>query len=179
MGPVLDLLMTIPAAGGGHGELNWFVIISMITNAVLFFGFIAYKIRPMLSEGLSNRRSNMAKQLEEAKQKRAEAEAKLEEYAKKLENLEEEVERIVAAYEAEAKSDADRMKEETEKAIERMQRESEFTIKQEVRKVEAFIRAEAVRSTMEAAEQLVRERITEADRRRLTDQYITDLEKAS
>ena len=30
-----------------------------------------------------------------------------------------------------------------------------------------------------AAEQLVRERITEADRRRLTDKYITDLEKAS
>lgn len=173
-----DLLNTIAAAGGGgHGEMNWFVIGSTIFNALLFFGFLAFKLRPAVSEGLSNRRSNMAKQLEEAKQKKAEAERKLEEYAKKLENLEDEVARIVEAYEAEAKADAERMRDETTKAIDRLRRESEFTIKQETRKVEAFIRAEAVKSTMEAAEALVRDRITEADRRRLTSQYITDLEK--
>ncbi|MEQ9497375.1 MAG: ATP synthase F0 subunit B [Deltaproteobacteria bacterium] len=174
----LILLNTLAAAGGGgHGEMDWFVIASIITNAVLFFGFLAVKLRPVVREGLSNRRANMAKQLEEAKQKQAEAEKRLEEYAKKLENLEDEVERIVEAYEAEAKADAERMKEETEKAIVRMQRESEFTINQEIRKVENFIRGEAVKATMEAAEQLVKERITDADRRRLTDQYITELEK--
>lgn len=169
--------MAASAAGGGHGELNWFVIASIVTNFILFFGFLAYKLRPAVANGLTNRRANMAKRLEEAKQKQAEAEKRLEEYAKKLENLEDEVERIVASYESEAKADATRMKEETEKALIRMQRENEFTINQEMRKVENFIRAEAVKATMEAAEQLVRERITDADRRRLTDQYITELEK--
>nr|XP_061811855.1 ATP synthase subunit b 1-like [Nerophis lumbriciformis] len=177
---IQDLLLTLAAAGGGgHGshEMDWFEIGSTITNAILFFGFLAYVLRPIIRDGLAARRANMAKQLEEAKEKQAEAEQRLEEYAKKLDNLEHEVERIVNSYQSEAEADAARMKDDTEKAIIRMQRESEFTIKQEVRKVEQFIRAEAVRATMEAAEQLVNERITDADRRRLTDQYITELEK--
>ena len=165
--------------GGGHGshELNWWVIASLVANAVLFFGFLAYKLRPVVATALKDRRVNLAKRLEEAKEKQADAERRLEEYKKKLENLEAEVERIVTAYESEAKADAERMKQETERAIVRLRRENEFTIQQEIRKVERFIHAEAVRATMEAAEQLVRERITDADRRRLTDQYISELER--
>lgn len=181
---VYELLSLLAASGagehgGGHGHehVDWFAVGSMIFNAVLFFGFILYKAKPAIADGLLNRRNTMVQRLEEAQKKQAEAEKRLAEYAHKLEHLEEEVARIVKSYEAEAAADKARMEQETEKAIERLARESDFTIKQEFRKAEKAIRAAAVSATVEVAEQLVTRRITDADRRRLTDNYIRDLEK--
>jgi F0F1-type ATP synthase membrane subunit b/b' len=173
----------LAAAGGGeHGGehgINWWVLGSMMTNAVLFFGFLAVKLRPVVAEGLTARRANMAKALEEARRKQTEAEAKAAEYAARLANLEDEVQRIVASYEAEARADSERMRAETERAVERLSRESEFTIKQEIRKAEGMIRGAAIAATLEVAEQIVKEKITDADRRRLADQYIANLEKSA
>ncbi len=174
------LAQTLAAAGGGHGEghghLNWWVIGSLITNAVLFFGFLAMKLKPMVSNSLAERHDNMAKQLEEAQIKQAEAEARAKEFKEKLENLEAEVERIVESYRAEAQADKERMISDTEKAIVRLSREMDFTIRQEVLKAENTIREAAVQATMAAAEQKIVQRITDADQRRLADQYIQKLE---
>ncbi len=172
----------IAAAGGGdHGEhgLNWFEIGSMVTNFILFFGFIYLKVKGPAKDALKARRTDMAAELEKAQSKQREAEARLAEYKAKLENLESEVERVVQSYEAQARTDADRMKADADKAIERMARESEVTIEQEIRKAEAVIRASAVQATLEAAESLIKDRITDADQRRLVDQYVSNLEKTT
>src|SRR5688572_23712355 len=97
--------------GGHDAHINWWVLGSMITNAVLFFGFLAMKLKPHVSNGLIARRENMAKQLEEARGKQAEAERRLDEYKRKLDNLEAEVAGIVRAYEAEAEADKRRLAE--------------------------------------------------------------------
>ncbi len=174
------LLSVVAAAGGGHGDgIDWWKLGSMITNAVLFFGGLAYLLAPKVRDALSARRGNMAKRLEEAQKRTAEAEQRLAEYKNKLDHLEEEVQRIVSAYEAEAQADRVRAQQDTEKALERLARENEFTIQQEMRKAEKIIRDAAVNATLEAAEQLVRERITEADRRRLADQYVRSLEQGA
>ncbi len=89
------------------------------------------------------------------------------------------MDRVVQSYEAQARTDADRMKADADKAIERMARESEVTIEQEIRKAEAVIRASAVQATLEAAESLIKDRITDADQRRLVDQYVSNLEKTT
>ena len=160
-------------------HIDWFVLGSMITNAVLFFGFIAVRLKPHVSNGLIARRENMQKQLEEARAKQAEAERRLDEYKKKLENLEAEVAQIVKSYEAEADADRRRLVEDTDRAAQRFARETEFTISQEVKKAEKAIRNAAVASTLEAAEQLLNSKITSDDRRRLADEYIRDLEKVA
>jgi F-type H+-transporting ATPase subunit b len=175
-------LLAVSAGGGEHGAhagIDWFKLGSMITNAVVFFGFLAYKLSPAVRDGLRNRRATMEKALEEARRKSAEAEARAVEYERKMQNLEAEVERIVKSYEAEAQADRAKMEAETERAVERLARESEFTVRQELRKAERMIREAAVSATLEIAEQSVRTRITDADRRRLADQYISNLEKAA
>lgn len=181
MSPVTaQMIGLLAAAGGGeHGDhsIDWFVVGSMVTNFVLFFGFLFVKLKGPVGTALENRRSNMAKKLEEAQAKQREAEARLAEYKDKLANLEGEVKRVIESYEKEAKADAERMQADTDRAIERLARESEITIQQEVRKAESLIRESAVRATLEAAEALIKDRITDADHRRLVDQYISNLEK--
>ncbi len=189
MNSAAALLLTLLAAGGeaGHGEavghhgppsFGEFLLeqLPMFLNFALFFGFLIWKLRPMLSNALVNRRASMADQLEEAKRKQAEAEAKAAEFAKKLENLEQEVHRIVQSYEAQAEADVERMREETEKAIQRLARDNENSIKQEVLKAEQAIRESAVTATLQAAERLVKQRINNDDQRRLAEQYVTQLD---
>ena len=103
---VQGFLTLVAALGGDHGgdhghhHVDWFAVGSMIFNAVLFFGFLAYKAKPAIADGLLSRRNTMVQRLEEAQKKQAEAEKRLAEYAHKLEHLEEEVARIVKSYEA-------------------------------------------------------------------------------
>lgn len=176
-------LVLVAAGGGEHHEgpleIDWLEMVSLFANALIFFGFLIWKLSPMVRDGLVKRRQSMAEQLEEAKKKQQHAEAKAAEFAQKLENLEAEVQRIVHSFEAEANADVERMKSEAEKAIARLARENDNTIKQEVLKAEQLIREAAVTATLEAAETLVKERVTDADRRRLADQYVSNLENGA
>ncbi|MCB9646993.1 MAG: ATP synthase F0 subunit B [Deltaproteobacteria bacterium] len=186
MNSLIPQLILMAAAGAEHGaaahgeeHISWWVIGSMFTNFILFFGFLFVKLRRPVVDALAERRTNMAKKLEEAQAKQREAEAQLAEYKAKLANLEAEVAQVVASYEATAKAEVERMRQDNDKAIERLSRESDFTIQQEMRKAEKLIREAAVRATLEAAESLIKERITDADRRRLVDQYISNLEQST
>jgi len=165
---------------GGHGAaehgFNAFEYFSTLTNFVVMFGFLAYVLKQPLASFLEARRENMATQLREAKDKQQAAEKRIAEYKHRLEHLEDEVQRIVTSYEKEAEADRERMKQDAERAIERMVREADFTLKQEVRKAEKAIREAAASATLEAAESMVKERITDADQRRLADTYIANLE---
>src|SRR5688500_18607354 len=128
-----DLLLLIAEAAhdGDHGAVNWFSLGSQLFNFVLFFGFLAYLLRRPLAAFLETRRENMAHQLREAQEKTAEAERKLTEYAHRLDNLEDEVGRIVKSFEAQGTADRDRLRQDADKAIERLVREVDFTIRQE------------------------------------------------
>lgn len=173
--------LAVAAAGGGeHAEshgINWFELGSMFVNFAVLFGFLAWKLSPAVRNGLKARREDIGKRLIEAQKKQAEAEARLEAYKTKLDNLETEFQRVVESYEAEARADQKRMEEEADKAIQRLARETEFTIQQEVRKAEKLIQATAVEATLRKAEALVRERITDDDRRRLDQACIQELRK--
>ncbi|MEO1230708.1 MAG: ATP synthase F0 subunit B [Myxococcota bacterium] len=175
----LGELVVAAADAGGHAAeshgIDWLVVISLFTNALLFFGFLFWQVAPMVSKGLKERRATMATELERAQKKQAEAEARLAEYQEKLDNLEREVSRVIESYEREAEADRKRFEEDTEKAVARMLRETEFTINQEMRKAERKIHAAAVEATLQAAEQKIRARIHDDDHRRLTDQYVESL----
>lgn len=174
------LLLTTPEAEhGAHGAFNWFQLGSMFFNFVVFFGFLAFVLRKPLAAFLVARREKMAEQLRDAQSKQAAAEKRLSEYAARLANLEEEVRRVVQAFEAEGRAEAERLRVEGERAMERLKREVDFTLRQESLKAIKEIRAAGVDATLGMAESLISERITDADRRRLTDDYIKKLTPGS
>ncbi len=176
------LIAAAIGAGGGHegdASINWFEIGSMALNFILLFGFLAYRLRPVVRDGLADRRKKLEERMREAQQKQAEAEARLEEYNRKIANLEQEFKAVVESYEAQAKADQARMEQEAERAIERLARESDFTIQQEMRKVERAIRTAAVEATLQQAEGLIRSDMTDDDQRRLTEEYIAQLDRTS
>ncbi|NJK89934.1 MAG: ATP synthase F0 subunit B [Myxococcales bacterium] len=177
---VMQVLVAVSeeaAHGDDHSHgIDWFELGSMFLNFILLFGFLGWKLRPAVTNGLKERRSSFQKRLDEAQAQQAEASRRLAEYQTKLDNLEVEFRRVVEAYEAEAKADRERMERETEKAIERLARENEFTIQQEVRKAQMAIKGTAVARTLDRAESLLRERITDDDQGRIVDRMIEQIE---
>lgn len=177
------MLVATAAGGGDHGgdhhAFNLFEYLSTVTNFLVMFGFLAYVLKQPLATFLETRRENMAAKLREAKDKQANAEKRIAEYKHRLDHLEEEVQRIVTSFEKEAEADRERLRQDADRAIERLTREANFTITQEVRKAEKAIREAAASATLEAAEAMVKERITDADQRRLADTYIANLETSA
>ena len=176
----LSMSSSPPAEGGAHAQsIDWLLVFSLFSNAILFFGLLIWKAAPLVSTSLRQRRAEMATNLEEAQSKQNAAEARLGEYQEKLDNLEREVARVVASYEKEAEADRVRLEEETEKAIARLERETNLTISQEMRKATAAIHASAVEATLRTAEDKIRNRIDDSDHNRLTEQYISSLNGSS
>jgi len=173
------------AAGADHGgdhAINWWEIVALTINFLVLFLWLVPKVLKGLTgrtpfEHLADRRENLARQLREAQLKQEEAERRLAEYAKKLENLEQEVATIVAGYEAQGDADRKRLEEDAERAIERLVRETDFTIRQESLKAQKAIRQTAIDTTLRMAESMVGDRITESDQRRLADEYIHAVEQ--
>ena len=178
------MLGFIISAGGGSGDfgigdVDWWVIGSLCVN---FFVLIA--ALPAISRSLTghtpkghlqNQRDEMAKQLKEAQDKQADAEKRLTEYEAKLSNLEKEVQDIMQGYEAQAEADEAKAQADAEAKIERMMRDADFTINQESLKAQRDIRDAAIDATISLTQTIFSERITDADRRRLADEYISNI----
>lgn len=179
----LDVLTTLVAetavhnnaAAPGQHHWDWFKLGSQYVNFIILFGGLAYLIRKPLQTFLETRRENMAGQLREAQAKQAEAERRLAEYGQKLDRLEDEIARVVSSFEAQGEADRQRLVQEGDKAVERLVREVDFTIRQESIKATKDIRDAGVQATLAMAEKLIVERITDSDRRRLADEYITQV----
>jgi F0F1-type ATP synthase membrane subunit b/b' len=169
------------AAGAEHAAkestFNGWGVAAAFFNWVLCVGTIAYFAGPKIKDYLRSERDSLASQLREAKKKQAEADERLASYQHKLEHLEEEVAGIIKSFEAQGEADRERFKAETERAVDRLVREVDFTIKQESLAAQKAIRAAAVDTTLNLAESLVRDRITDADKRRLADEYVGALDK--
>jgi len=171
-------------AGGdhGHAHINWLEIIALWGNFFILLFFLPKIIKSLTGatpkEHLQNQRNEMAQQLKDAEEKQAEAEKRLAEYAKKLGNLEREVKQIMAGYEAQAKADEEKAQTDAEQRIERLMRDADFTVNQESLKAQRAIRQAAIDATIELSESIISERITDADRRRLADEYISNLAKS-
>jgi len=168
---------------GGSAEFSWFTIGSLIVNFALLLFLVPKVIRSLTGrtpgEHLVASRESLAKQLDEAKVKQEAAEKRLDEYARKLANLEAEVDAIVKSYEAQGEADRARLEQDAEKTVDSLVRQADFKIRQKSLEAQKAIRAAAVESTLVMAEQLVRDRITDADRRRLTDEYISAVESGA
>lgn len=168
-------------AHGGHGGggWDWYTLGGQWFNFFVVFGAIAWLVRSRIKATLEARRSAMAVQLEEARAKQEEAEKRLSEFGNKLDHLEDEVQRIVKSFEEQGEADRGRIKLDADKAIERLVKEADFTINQEKAKAQREIREAGVRTTLLLAEKLIQERITDADRRRLADEYVRQVSPTS
>lgn len=166
---------------GGHGEhhgldgkrlalqlLNFGVLVALLG----FFGGKA------INKALAGRHEQMKKDLEEAAQARASAEARLAQQERRMGNLEKEIAALRASIKDEALSEEQRLVAAAEEKARRIQDETKFLLDQQVKEAELRFRAEVASTAVRVAEEIVRKSVQPADTTRLQQSFIADLEQA-
>ncbi len=137
----------------------------------LVFILVKYGRKPM-ADMFRARREAIENEYQELEEKRAEAEARYQEYEKKLAKLEEEARAIMEAFIEQGKKEKERIIQEAYETAERIKQQAEFYVQQELEKARESLRREVAELSVKLAEQIIREKITAEDQKRLVQEFI-------
>jgi F-type H+-transporting ATPase subunit b len=180
LGTVLAMLEALPArageeAHGGHGEphaIPWGTLFFTAVNFSLFLLLLGRAVLPAVRTWAISRRDRIVDELQKAAHARAEAERLKAEWEERLGRLEEEL----AAIRDEALADAQRERERILEAAQAMAAaiaaDAERAAAQEARRATAELREEVARHAAELAREAIRKHLTEADQKRLLDDFV-------
>ncbi len=169
----------LESSGGGQaeeGQQGKHEGLFKVINFVLLVGGLGYLLRKPLAGFLLDRSASIRKSLEEGRKALEESQAKLQAVEEKLTRLEEELRAFKASQLREMDAEHERLRqasaEEAEKILEAARTQIELAARVGLLELKSFATHEAVK----LAEELIRQRLDEAGRSRLVQQFISRLE---
>lgn len=168
------------AAAEGHGEeaspWDTWTIMWRIINAVALLALLTYFLKQPLTNFFSNRRSQIEKDLEDAKAQREQAERTIKDYEEKIAGMEQELEKMRAELRKSAELESSKVVDNAGRMAAAMVESAKLTADQEVRKARTSLQNEAVEMAVRMAEAIIREKISDDDHQRLVDEYLDKVE---
>ena len=171
------------SAHGGHGELSLSALLKSsefqgtVLNFLVLVGLITWVIRKKGNPILAARRAEVEKELAEAKRLRDEAEKRHMETATRLEKLDQEMLQIRGDMIKAGEAERDRIVAQAEEKAARLRKDTSFLIEQQVKQLRKELTQQAASAAVVAAQELLQERTTDADRERLAKAYLGRLDE--
>ena len=137
-----------------------------------FSGSFSFLLRKPLKQALADRRDSIQKELQELEAKKEEANREFQALEKRISNIKEEREAILAEYKAEAEKEKQKIIENAQKTASRIIDQSQITIQQEMQKANQALRQEMSDMAVRMAEDLLKKNITENDQKVLIGEYL-------
>ena len=166
--------VAIAAGGGGHDDSGALLkdFLWRILNFGLMAALLAFFLRKPIKNGLSARREGIEKELTEARQAKADAEAKFAEYDQKLALATEEITEIGNSIRREGELEQKKIIESAKEMAIKIEKDAENAAALEVAKARTELQREAVQLAVELAEDLLKKNFTKEDDARLIDEYM-------
>ncbi len=169
-----ELALAAGDEGGGAMSVVWHAL-----NLALLLGVIVYFARAPLRSYLAARRYEIENNIANARTELEAAERRLSEWQGKVASLDSEMNELRRTVSAQAESEAAELLAEARAAAERIRRDAAAAVDQEVRVARQRLRAEAAALSVRLAGDLLEEKVTDQDRQRLVDDFVTRVERAS
>lgn len=170
---------------GAHGALGCAEVwgrtpfVAKVVNFGLLLAVLGLAVRRPAKSYLRERRIAVEENLAEAQRLKKEAESKYQEYADRLQKLDQELERLRHDMVKAGEAERDRIVKEAEHKAARMRRDTEFVIEQQMKQLRADLTQEAVENAIVTAEKVLREQVTAEDQKRLADNYLEQLRESA
>jgi F-type H+-transporting ATPase subunit b len=167
----------------GHGELTLSSLLKSrdfqgtVFNFLVLVGLLTWVIRKKGNPALAARRAEVEKELAEAQRLRAEAEKRHNETAMRLEKLDQEMVQIRSEMIKAGEVERDRIVEQAEEKAARMRKDTTFLIEQQVKQLRKELTHQAASAAVVAAQELLQQRITDADQDQLAEAYLNRLDE--
>ncbi|MCR9094495.1 MAG: F0F1 ATP synthase subunit B [bacterium] len=176
----LTLSGVAQAAGGGdadHDPVKEAVFQGV--NLLILLGLIAYFGRGPISAFFKSRREGIQTDLSEAAALLSAAEQRNAELQRRLVDLSSEVEEIREAASRRAEEESERILADARAAADRIRSDARAAVDQELRRAQTELREEAAELALEIAAKKLTDTVSEGDRERLMDEFITRVEPGS
>jgi F-type H+-transporting ATPase subunit b len=161
------------SAGGGESKgHNWVDFAWRTLNFLVLAGFLYWLLAKKIKEFFAGRRDDIKIALEQAMAAKEEAEKKYKEYTAKLEKATEEIAGISEMIKAQGLAEKERILEDAKKAAVKMKEDTQARVEQELKKAGNLLRTEAVKLSVEMAEELLKRNITPADHDIMVKDYL-------
>lgn len=177
-GLIVLVAATAHAAGGEHKsqaellrETAW-----QAFNLVVILALLVYFGRKPVADYFAARRQGIQGQLAQASELLTQAEHRNSELQRKLVDLSAELDSIREASSRRAEEEALRILAEARASADRIRRDAQTAVDQELRRAQAKLRDEAADLALELAARKLQAGVTDADRDRLVDEFITRVE---
>ncbi|MFI5289742.1 MAG: hypothetical protein ACHQ17_08835 [Polyangia bacterium] len=150
-----------------------------IVNFLVFAGIMYKLCKKPLRGFLLERHLGIRRDLDEAARLRLEAERQLEEYQRKVENVDGEIETLLGNIRKEAEQEKARIIAAAEAQSARLKADAERQIEAEIARARLELRRGAIEAAISVATKLVESQIGADDQRRMAERYVADLEKST
>jgi F-type H+-transporting ATPase subunit b len=168
------------SAGGGEshgiawGELLWPAI-----NFAIIAGVLIFFTRKPFGEYFKNRTANIEKSIKEATEAKEIAEKTLTEVRDRLNNTEQETNKIIEAARKTGEKEKESLIAEGEHIKQRIVEQAKASIEFELDKAQQEIKTEAALLALEAAEEEIKKRLGGGEQEKLIEEYIKKIEVKS
>jgi F-type H+-transporting ATPase subunit b len=165
------------AAGEPHHEpFNPKTFAFQLINFGILVAILGFFGGRAINKALAARHDQLKRDLEEAVQARAAAEARLQAQERRLGNLEKEVTALRTSIKEEALVEEKRLVASAEEKARRIQEETKFLMDQEVKQAEIRFREEVAAQAVRIAEEVVQRSVKPEDDKRLSQSFVSELE---
>lgn len=155
---------------GGHGMLYRWI------NFIILVGGLGYLLRKPLKEFFTRRSASIQKSLEEGRVALEASQVQLKAVEEKLQRLEQEIAAFKAAAADEMAAEHERLRQTTAQEAEKMLESARVQMDTAAKAAMLDLKLFAAQQAVELAEQMIRQRLDDASRRRLVSQFIAKLE---
>jgi F-type H+-transporting ATPase subunit b len=172
---VLLTVLDVHAATGGDGGSSgkeWVDFAWRVVNMIVLVGFLYWLLAKKIKEFFVGRQEGIKSSLEQARIAKEEAEQKYKEYTDKLGKATEEIAGITNMIRAQGLAEKERIIEDARKVAEKMKEDTQARVEQELKLAGNLLRAEAVKLSVEMAEELLKRNITAADHDAMVKDYL-------
>jgi F-type H+-transporting ATPase subunit b len=148
-----------------------------LNAAILYFLLFKFGRKP-IGDALRARKLGIMKGMEDAAKMKAEAEASLAKYQKKLDEIDSEVARIKREAKEQGEAESARILGEAKERRARMERDARLLVEQELKAARENLTRDTVRAAVKSAEGMLTAKVGDADQQRLGDEFLASI-KAS
>jgi len=167
---LLVLASVVPALAAGQ---PWAVTDSYrVLNFVVLALILYLLLRKPASQFFNNRIKDIEQELDSLEARKVAVEKQLVDYNSRLAMLEKEAERIVGEYIQQGEDAKDRIMKEAEAAAEKLKEQASKNIDYEFEQARSALQEQVVEKALARAEKIITQQISDADQRRLVDEYL-------
>lgn len=158
--------------GGHEGKQQWFEFFWKTLDFVVLIGFLYWLLAAKIKEFFVGRRQDIKDSLAKAAEQKTQAESKFREYSEKIEKASAEIDGIFDMIKAQGIAEKQKIIEDAEKIARKIKEDSQMRTEQELKKASDQLRAEAVKLSIQMAEEILKRNITIQDHETMVREYM-------